>query len=101
VARTSAQPRGATTWPDERTGNKARILTNAPVAPWHVGKRSFADYEKVALEAVSSNNGVTAFAGPRDEPFFVDLHVFDLLGVANIPTTDGINVMSLVLEVPT
>ena len=40
------------------------------------------------------------FAGPRDEPFFVDLHVFDLLGVGGAPTTDGINVMSLVLEMP-
>ena len=41
-----------------------------------------------------------SFAGPRDEPFFVDLHVFDLLGVGGAPTTDGVNVMSLVLEVP-
>ncbi len=86
---------------DERTGKKTRILDGAPVAPWNVGKRSFPNYEKVALEAVSSYGGTTAFAGPRDEPFFVDLHVFDLLGVgAGTPTTDGVNVMSLVLEVP-
>jgi hypothetical protein len=85
---------------DERTGKKTRILDKAPVAPWNVGKRSFPNYEKVALEAVSSYGGTSAFAGPRDEPFFVDLHVFDLLGVGGAPTTDGINVMSLVLEVP-
>ena len=33
-------------------------------------------------------------------PFFVDLGVFDRLGLAEGPNTDGINVMSLVLEVP-
>lgn len=87
---------------EHRTGKKTRILDNAPVAPWNVGKRSFPNnsYEAVALEAVKTAGGVTAFAGPRDEPFFVDLHVFDLLGVGGAPTTDGINVMSLVLEVP-
>jgi hypothetical protein len=79
------------------------IVTNAPVAPWHVGDRSFPNdtYEGVAQQAVvDATDGSTVFAGPRDEPFFVDLHVFDLLGVAGAPTTDGINVMSLVLEVP-
>jgi hypothetical protein len=55
----------------------------------------------VALQAVTAaSDGSTVFAGPRDEPFFVDLGVFDLLGVAGDPTTDGINVMSIVLEVP-
>lgn len=85
---------------DERSGRKQRIMSDVPVAPWHVGKRSFPNYEQVALQAVRTAGKVTAFAGPRDEPFFVDLHVFDLLGVGGAPTTDGINVMSLVLEVP-
>ena len=85
---------------DERTGRTQTILDDAPVAPWNVGSRSFPSYEPVALQAVRSARGVTAFAGPRDEPFFVDLHVFDLLGVGGAPTTDGVNVMSLVLEVP-
>jgi hypothetical protein len=85
---------------NERTGQITTIMDNVPVAPWHVGKNSFPDYEKVALQAVRSANGVTAFAGPRDESFFVDLGVFDLLGVEGDPTTDGVNVMSLVIEVP-
>jgi len=85
---------------NERTGQTTTIMDNVPVAPWNVGKRSFANYEQVALQAVTTRNGVTSFAGPRDEPFFVDLHVFDLLGVGGAHTTDGINVMSLVLEVP-
>ncbi|MEJ7600665.1 MAG: DUF4331 domain-containing protein [Kofleriaceae bacterium] len=85
---------------NEKTGQKTRVLDKAPVAPWNVGKRSFPNYEGVALQAVQAAGGVTSFAGPRDEPFFVDLHVFDLLGVGGAPTTDGVNVMSLVLEVP-
>ena len=32
-----------------------------------------------------SEGGMKFFAGPRDEPFFVDLHVFDLLGVGGAP----------------
>jgi hypothetical protein len=68
-----------------------------------VGDRSFPDgsYDDVARQAITPTaDGGMVFAGPRDEPFFVDLHVFDLLGVAGSPTTDGVNVMSLVLEVP-
>ena len=85
---------------DEHTGQKTKVLDGAPVAPWNVGKRSFPNYEPVALQAIRSANGTSSFAGPRDEPFFVDLHVFDLLGVGGAHTTDGVNVMSLVLEVP-
>jgi hypothetical protein len=79
------------------------IVDDAPVAPWHVGDRTFPDgsYEQVAGQAITPTaEGGSVFAGPRDEPFFVDLHVFDLLGVGGAPTTDGVNVMSLVLEVP-
>ncbi|HEV7554512.1 MAG TPA: DUF4331 domain-containing protein [Kofleriaceae bacterium] len=86
---------------NEKTGKVTPVL-NGQVAPWNVGKRSFPNntYESVALQAVSQGAGVKAFAGPRDEPFFVDLHVFDLLGVGGAPTTNGVNVMALVIEVP-
>jgi hypothetical protein len=88
---------------DDHTGTRTKIVDGAPVAPWNVGKRSFPNnsYETVALQAIASGAaGTKSFAGPRDEPFFVDLHVFDLLGVAGSHTTDGVNVMSLVLELP-
>jgi uncharacterized protein DUF4331 len=91
-------PRGVA---NERTVEQ--IVDNGMVAPWYVGDRSFPDdsYEDVAQQAiVQASDGSTVFAGPRDEPFFVDLHVFDLLGVGGAPTTDGVNVMSIVLEVP-
>jgi hypothetical protein len=85
---------------NQKTGKRDKVMEDVPVAPWNVGKRSFPDYEQVALQAVSSAGDTKSFAGPRDEPFFVDLHVFDLLGVGGAPTTDGVNVMSIVLEVP-
>ena len=84
-------------------GRTTVIATDVPVAPWNVGRRSFpasGGYEAVAREAIWTDGQTSTFAGPRDEPFFVDLHVFDLLGVGGAPTTDGLNVMSLVLEVP-
>src|SRR5262249_56302316 len=85
---------------NDHSGQITTIMDDIPVAPWNVGKRSFPNYEQVALQAVSTAHGTTSFAGPRDEPFFVDLHVFDLLGVGGAHTTDGVNVMSLVLDVP-
>jgi hypothetical protein len=87
---------------DQASGDEDVIAANIPVAPWNVGDRSFPDgsYEGVAAQAVASDDGMKFFAGPRDEPFFVDLHVFDLLGVGGAPTTDGVNVMSIVMEVP-
>ncbi len=85
-----------------RPYSRTVISRGVPVAPWNVGKRSYPNdsYETVAQGAIHHAGGTTTFAGPRDEPFFVDLHVFDLLGVGGAPTTDGVNVMSIVLEVP-
>jgi hypothetical protein len=80
------------------------VDANVPVAPWNVGIRSFPgnSYDTVAQQAVKTvaGTGERLFAGPRDEPFFVDLHVFDLLGVGGFPSTNGVNVMSIVMEVP-
>ncbi|HTE54291.1 MAG TPA: DUF4331 domain-containing protein [Kofleriaceae bacterium] len=87
---------------DKKTGREDALAADVPVAPWYVGDRSFpgGSYEGVALSAIASAGGSRFFAGPRDEPFFVDLHVFDLLGVGGAPTTNGVNVMSLVTEMP-
>lgn len=87
---------------DKKTGRQDALAADVPVAPWHVGDRSFpgASYEGVALTAVKSAAGGRFFAGPRDEPFFVDLGVFDLLGVNGDPSTNGVNVMSIVAELP-
>lgn len=83
-------------------GDRTVIGEGIPVAPWYVGNRSFPDdsYEDVALQAVNEIGDVRVFAGPRDEPFFIDIQVFDLLGIGGIHTLAGLNVMSIVLEVP-
>jgi hypothetical protein len=57
---------------------------------------------------VNTQKGITAFAGPRDDPFFFDLVQFRkiIAGEAsgfNNPGTDffkGTNVMSVILEIP-
>ncbi len=100
-----------------RNGKRTELAKNAPVAPANIGPRSTPNYDQLAAEAiVEVNGGGQSFAGPRDDPFFVDLGaVFDLLGnrplneahtapLPNAPGRDGLagfNVHSVVLQVPT
>jgi len=57
---------------------------------------------------VSTQNGITAFAGPRDDPFFMDFAQYSQIIAGNAtsfnnPGSDtfaGTNVMSVVVEVP-
>ncbi|TBW30237.1 DUF4331 family protein [Gramella sp. KN1008] len=91
-----------------------------PVAPVQTGLSSMLtvesakDVNSVNITAygeeaqVSSNKGISAFAGPRDDPFFMDFAQYSAIiaGEAsgfNNPGTDtfaGTNVMSVVIEVP-
>jgi hypothetical protein len=84
--------------------------------PANVGPRSTPDYAALAAMGVHPlSNGGKAFAGPRDDPFFVDLgSVFDLGGLRpfnslhvipldNQKGVDGVagyNTSSVVLQVP-
>lgn len=57
---------------------------------------------------IGSNNGISLFAGPRDDPFFFDLGAYSAIlsgdaGGFSDPGTDtfaGTNVLSIVVEVP-
>lgn len=91
-----------------------------PVAPMQTGLTSTLtadsanDVTSVNITAygeeaeISSNNGISAFAGPRDDPFFMDFAQYSAIiaGEAsgfNNPGSDtfaGTNVMSVVVEVP-
>ncbi len=75
-----------------------------PVAPANVGPKSFPNYESIASQAVRTlSGGEKVFAGPRDDPFFVDLgKTFDLLNFGGTPKDylAGLNVHSIVLQVP-
>ena len=76
-----------------------------PTPPVNVGKLSTPNYETLAAAAVRDLGGVRVFAGQRDDPFYVDLNVFDLLAVPPADTDNsdslaGYNVHTIALEVP-
>ncbi|MBW3615546.1 MAG: DUF4331 domain-containing protein [Actinobacteria bacterium] len=87
-------------------GKTDKVVTDHPVAPSHVGAASMPDYAKLRNQAVATfGGGGKAFAGQADDPFFLDLRVFDLLYGGNLSETgrdtlDGYNVNSLAVQVP-
>ena len=97
-------------------GKKTRLGRDIPVTPANVGPRSTPNYGPIADGTVASlPGGIKVFAGPRDDPFFVDLgSVFDLGGlrpfnpahVIPLNAEDGVdglrgyNVHSIVIQVP-
>ncbi|MGB3541348.1 DUF4331 family protein, partial [Rubrivirga sp.] len=101
------------------------IIEDGETPPVNIGPRSIEgaaglgmDYESLVTSAIeTASTGETVFAGPRDDPFFVDLGgVFDLGGIRQSFGTDGVlehdnamlardavagyNTHSIVLEVP-
>ena len=81
-------------------------ITNAPVAPSRVGAATMPDYQKLRDEAVITYpGGWKGFAGQADDPFFLDLRVFDLLYGGDLSevgqdTLAGYNVNTIALQVP-
>jgi hypothetical protein len=59
------------------------VARNIPVAPNNVGPKTIPDYDKVANQAITElPGGGKVFAGPRDDPFFVDLGAtFDAVNI--------------------
>jgi hypothetical protein len=91
----------------QRVTYKTKIADDVPVAPSNVGKASMPDYNTLRKQAVHKlANGAQTFAGQADDPFFLDLRVFDLLYGGNLTevgndTLKGYNVNSIALQVPT
>jgi hypothetical protein len=89
-----------------RRGRGTVLATDLPTPPVNVGFRSTPNYEALAAAAVRQlPNGAQVFAGQRDDPFFVDLNVFDLLAVPPADTRNfdglaGFNVHTIAIEVP-
>ena len=91
------------------------VISNGTVPPANIGARSIESaiglgmpYEDIMMGAVTSaSSGERVFAGPTDDPFFVDLGgVFDL---GNLPRQNGgmpmdglacMNVSAIVIQVP-
>jgi len=81
-------------------------ISDAPVAPSRIGAASMPDYQKLRDQAtVQLPGGWKLFAGQADDPFFLDLRVFDLLYGGDLSETGqdtlaGYNVNSLAVQVP-
>ncbi|MFC9909164.1 DUF4331 domain-containing protein [Streptomyces sp. NPDC059862] len=91
---------------DQHLQSRTKIADDVPVAPSNVGKASMPDYAGLRKQAVHElAGGSTTFAGQADDPFFLDLRVFDLLYGGNLSevgndTLKGYNVNSIALQVP-
>ncbi len=100
-----------------RRGHRARnhsryqeVVEDAFVAPNNVGPKTIPDYDKVANQAITDlPGGGKVFAGPREDPFFVDLGAtFDAINLRNGTGANGggkddlagYGVHSIVLQVP-
>ena len=86
-----------------RTGSVTELSARLPVPPPNIGPRSTPNYGALGggIQALPGN--ITVFAGQRDEGFYVDLGIFDLLGVGSGATEDstaGFNVSTLAIRVP-
>jgi hypothetical protein len=89
------------------TTKKQLLIDDAPVAPSHVGDTSMPDYlDDLYLPAIRGVAGGRTWAGQSDDPFFLDLRIFDLLyGGPGFPeagdeTLEGFNVQTLALQLP-
>jgi hypothetical protein len=80
--------------------------TGGPVAPSRVGPASMPDYAALRDQAtITLPGGWSVFAGQADDPFFLDLRVFDLLYGGDLSETGQdtlaeYNVNTIALQVP-
>ncbi|MEV1066676.1 DUF4331 domain-containing protein [Streptomyces sp. NPDC050263] len=86
--------------------HETKLADDVPVAPSNVGKASMPNYKKLRDEAIYKlSSGAKTFAGQADDPFFLDLRVFDLLYGGDLSevgndTLKGYNVNSIALQIP-
>jgi Domain of unknown function (DUF4331) len=66
-----------------KNGRYTTVLQNAIVAPVDVGAASMPNYQSLRDASIQQFNTVggtgLSYSGPADDPFFLDLRVFDLL----------------------
>jgi hypothetical protein len=90
-----------------KNGTTRTLLRNRMVAPSDAGPASMPHYGTLRAQALRQGvfTGGRSFAGQADDPFFLDLRVFDLLYGGNLSETghdtlDGYNVNTIALQVP-
>lgn len=88
-------------------GRSTQTLVNDGIAaPSHNGDAAMPNYEALRDDAIEiAGAGGKAYAGQTEDPFFLDLRVFDLLYGADLSevgddTLRGFNVNTLALQVP-
>ena len=82
------------------------LVNNGRVAPSRVGPASMPNYGALADAAITNlPGGGRTFAGQADDPFFLDLRIFDLLYGGDFSevgqdTVRGYNINTLAIQVP-
>ncbi|MEU7895635.1 DUF4331 domain-containing protein [Nonomuraea sp. NPDC049152] len=82
------------------------LVRNGVVAPSNTGAASMPSYATLRAQSIASvRGGGRSFAGQSEDPFFLDLRVFDLLYGGNLSevgqdTLKGYGVQTLALQVP-
>lgn len=89
-----------------KKGKTKVIVRNKVVAPSNVGGASMPNYASLRDQATTTpKKNVKSFVGQAEDPFFLDLRVFDLLYGGDLSevgddTLAGFNVNSVALQVP-
>jgi hypothetical protein len=89
-------------------GTTTTLLKDKIAAPSDTGPSSMPDYKTLRDESIAQGqlpDGGQNYVGQADDPFFLDLRVFDLLYGANLSeagqdTLDGYNVNTIALQEP-
>jgi hypothetical protein len=87
-------------------GKPKTLVSDGIAAPSHLGPASIPDYAALRDEAIATfGDGGMTYAGQADDPFFVDLRVFDLLYGGDLSevgqdTLAGFNVSTIAIQVP-
>ncbi len=86
-------------------GTVTTLANNARVAPSNVGPASMPDYRTLRDQAITAVPGGVSYAGQADDPFFLDLRIFDLLYGGDLSevgqdTVAGFNVNTVALQLP-
>ncbi len=80
---------------------KKNLIASGEVATPPIGPKSQPNYDDLASQAILTTKNAKFFAGSRDDSFFVDLNVFDLLNLGKgVDSLKGANVQSIVMELP-
>jgi hypothetical protein len=90
----------------DKEGASTTLVDGGKVAPSYVGDASMPNYAALRDEAINPvDGGGTSFVGQADDPFFLDLRVFDLLyggdlSETGVDTLSGYNVNAVALQLP-